>query len=1143
MAENTIEPVVAETPVKWGPVRDLADAISKLYSEKKIFELKEDLDESDTIISKRSTRSTDPNARVCTISSADQGYVYLSKDITAPFRVAKLGESGGIEEKALAFEFAYHPDFYKEYLEGTKKPVLTTQYLLYKEAVENDPESPLDCLVYTSDSIATELCDSSKAVTYQDRLTITNLIESDRSKLRKFWSYNDDAEDGADFYADSTEIAGELYMLFDDPLKEGNNCCYIARVAFAGMHNNGNGNSHGPDGTPASWVNGRIAADEDCFVKDNVSPWMSVNKAVTLTGVSMDRPYKSCDDPATGCNSNIVNTVKGFRPETPGAVDATYLPPPIDCSSQFIWPTLGVEGGGENSFYSPDILSQYVDWADWREEYKMPLSDDVLEYIEFITLEPSPDDEHFPCYQGKGRTGDLSSSYAYLPTTKSVALDEPYQRWVKVNDTTYIRMVPMEFKVSEYDPRRALLAVPVTIVKILKPKSYQTAIRKRWYDMLYYSLRNIAGYKYKKYINKNLSDYRIIGVTWNRTAMLNPIEPGYMNTCLNNPKDKDCLCTKCSYERWKMLGLGGEETPFVGSESDFQLLNLEGRNASQLWTWESDRWADVMYYAYNPQHIDHDILFPELYFERLLCYANEDLYSDEPGGFVNEEKENTLCECMLCHYTSYPESPIELPWEGGGKNTTCKSEESDTKSTDEPTEVTIYNTHAYTFNILKKLTEFIYQYKLPEDTPRPGNKLEIGYCYCPATMGEDSLGITLEDRTFSHYECSMYDYSECSSQEVDLVLPEIPSYYNTLSKNETAALEPTGIECVLQLGKDLKPFGYNAYVWKAVDIGGYNENRKDIKIEFAHYSTPAKVCSSGTIMSLDLVDKVSGEYDDDLLYMYNTNCYSSKSASTASVITKSPCGVLCPNEKGSLRAFAYNRQHDDIWEEALYWSNEKRTNCIQAPNPADMASAKIWHRNNELTSIGTIEVYVAPYCVPGDNAYGHRAKFLGSCNIKLVPKEETPLTPEEASELKVVANYCSEYAPVSEDIIYPDQEIEINEDQTFTTADNTNVIEFKLNSPEDKSFVQLDITIPSDMLIEEKPDSSSGIDLRQKYIILATRASHTNIHSGLAGLNGHVSQSTHPAVQTWATRCAGACRYAEFKTAYKFTLLKEEETS
>lgn len=1113
--------------VTWGPVRKLAQDISKLYSDKKIFELNEDLDESDTIISKRSTRSTDPNARVCTISSADKGYVYLSKDITAPFRVAKLGQSGEIEEKALAFEFAYHPDFYKEYLEGTKKPVLTTQYLLYKEVVENDPEVPLDCLVYTSDSIATELCDSSGAATYQDRLTITNLIESDRSKIRKFWSYKDDAEDGADFYADSTEIAGELYMLFDDPLKKGNNCCYIARVAFAGMHNNGNGNSHGPDGTPASWVNGRIAADEDCFVKDNVSPWMSVNKAVTLTGVSMDRPYKSCDDPATGCNSNIVNTVKGFRPETPGAKDATYLPPPIGCSSQFIWPTLGVEGGGENSFYSPDILSQYVDWADWREEYKMPLSDDVLEYIEFITLEPSPDDEHFPCYQGKWRTGDLSSSYAYLPTTKSVALDEPYQRWVKVNDTTYIRMVPMEFKVSEYDPRRALLAVPVTIVKILKPKSYQTAIRKRWYDMMYYTLRNIAGYKYKKYIG-NEECYRVIGVTWDNEKINNT---SYTNPCLSDPDD--CSCTKCSYERWKVLNLGGERsaTPFIGTVDEFNADSDNGTNAAQMWIWEDTRLKEIT--ANKSDIEDYDILFPELYFERLLCYANEDLYSDEPGGFVNEEKENTLCKCLICHYTSYQTSPINLPWEGGGGNTTCESEESDTKSTVEPTEVTIYNTHAYTFKVLQDLTTFIAEYKLYEDAPRDISDLEIGYCYCPATSVD--TGITLNGMTVSHYACPNGENSDTCVPEssIDLLIPEVPSYYNTLSRNEKASLKSSGKECLLEIAKDLKPYGYSAYIWKAVDIGGYIEYRKDIKIEFIHYN-PARVCSSGTIMGSGVRELYDPTAEDDPLYMYNTNCCYTSPYPTATV-TDSPRTpvVACPNDEGSIRAFDYNHDYG-AWREALYWSNKSPvSDCVLTPDPAAMASAKIWNRSNANTSIGTIEIYVAPYFT--DNKY---AKFLGSCNPQRVPPSENSIT-EEDKPYKVFPYACGTI-PVSESMSSEDQDV--NSANSFTEDPNaTKIIKFEVrhqptgSKGDPNNYVQVDITIPHELLIDEKTpdDTTYGLDLRQKYIILAVRASHTYIDSGLANKNGQADATNY-----WATRCAGACRYAEFQTAYKFSSVK-----
>lgn len=1136
MAET--ETVELGKPVTWAPVRELADDISKLYSEKKIFELKEGEPVSleDITISTRSTRFSDINARTCTISSAEKGCVYLSKDITAPFRVDKLGqpnENDKFEKKVLAFEFAYDPTKYNDYLNGNAKPVLTTQYLLYYESIGNDA-AYFENVIYTVEHVAAELSDSSPSEL--DRCTITNLIESDRSKIRKFWDYGNNTY-GDSYYADSTEIAGELYMLIEG--SSNPDCCYIARVALAGLNNNGNGNSDGGAGKPAPWVDGYVGAQDipDKFVSTGESPWMS-NKmyAVTLTGISMDKTYESNSKPST-------NSTKGFRPETPEA--ATYPPPPIGCSTEFIWPTIGTESGGSNSFYSTSIFSEYIDWADWRDEYRQLLTDDDLAHAKANTNAPPEDDKYFPCYLGVGRIGDDPETYHYLSNTKNIT--DPYQRWVKVNNTTYIRLVPMEFTI-EGKPEKAYLTVPVTVAKILKPKSYQTAIRKRWYDMMYYTLRNIAGYKYKKYIGDE-ECYRVIGVTWDRMKMLNPIELGYMNPCLNNPNEEDCLCTKCSYERWKVLKLGGEKslaidevdtyvTPFIGTELEFQAYSNAGNNAAQMWTWEEDRRQVID--AYKTDIEDYDILFPELYFERLLCYNNEELYSDEDGGFVNIEKENKPCECLICYYTSYQTSPINLPWEGGGDNKTCESEE-------QPSEITIYNTHAYTFNILQKLTEFIDTYKLCEDEPRAIHYLEMGYCYCPATMG-DTMGITLMNRTVSHYACTDASDDYCATETLNLNLPEIPAYYNTLSKNEKASLEPTGKECLLEIAKELKPFGYNAYIWKAVDIGGYKENRKDIKIEFVHYN-PARVCSSGTIMAPELLENYNPE--DDPLYMYNTNnCYTAKAATSPSAKATEEEVIptkLCPNAEGSIRSFDYNRKNEETWEEALYWSNEKWISCSKTPDPAGMASAKIWHRDNEYTSIGTIEIYVAPFFDPGSADHKYQAKFLGSCNLQreLPESEDNPITDTEAPKYEVAYYACGDI-PVSESMDTSAQKVVVNHNKSFTVA-ATNVITFNIedtNQPTDirdennpyKNYVKVDITIPSEILIDETPDADTyGLDLRQKYIILAVRASHTNINSGLVGSNGQVSNNTPNNVKKWATTYAGACRYDEFKTAYKFS--------
>lgn len=1139
MAEEQV-PVEKDNKVTWAPVRQLAEDISKLYADKRIFDLKDEsaLEGSDTTLSVRSTRSTDPNANICTISSADKGCVYLSKDITAPFRVDKLGQSG-VDTKVLAFEFAYHPDKYEEYLNGSAKPVLTTQYLVYHETIENEPTSNPDGLVYTADCIARELHNENEEADYDDFNTIANLIESDRSKLRRFWNYGNNT-DGADYYSTDTEIAGELYMLLDYPTDAQDPCCYIARVAFAGLNNNGNGNSicATSGARPAPWVDGHVGADICYFVKE--SPWMSDGRAVTLTGISMDR------NPESNLQT-ITNTEKGFRPETPGASEKTYAPPPIGCSSQFIWPTIGVEGGGDrNSFYSPSIFSTYIDWSDWREDFRKPLLENEVAYAKVITtnIKEIPDDKHFPCYLGEKRTGDLSSTYNYIGTRKSITAT--YQRWVQVDSTTFVRMVPMEFNVPSDTAHKVYLTVPLTVAKVLKPRSYQTAIRKRWYDMMYYTLRNIAGYKYKKYIDGIGDCYRVIGVTWNRMKVNDTL---YLNPCMSTPNKEDCLCTECSYERWKILDLGGEGhddetnpdiTPFVGAKSEFTARNAVGNNAAQLWTWKPERFSQVAAYL-NTDATDYDVLFPELYFERLLCYNNETLYSSKEGGFANPKKENKLCECLICYYTSYQESPINLPWNGGGKNTTCKSEESD---------VTSYNTHAYTFKVLKDLTKFITDYKLPEDKPRAINYLEIGYCYCPATMG-DTMGITLKDRTVTHYNCTARsdDDEICISETTDLKLPEIPSYYNTLAENEKALLEPTGIECVLDIAKDLKPFGYNAYVWKAVDIGGYSENRKDIKIEFVHYN-PARVCSSGTIMDRTLLTEFPVGKDDDPLYMYDTNCYTAAEETTVTRETH-PCNPeppaeICPNAEGSIRSFNYNRQDKATWDEVLYWSNKKRSTCKDgAPDPASMASAKIWHRDNEFTSIGTIEIYVAPFFTPGgDSDHGNMAKFLGKCNIQRVLNQETPFTATTAIPYQVTDYACATIIPVSEEMDSAVQEVKINEDNSFT-SNATKLITFKVTrqptdnrDKPDENYVKIDIIIPSELLIDENPEGET--DLRQKYIILATRASHTNINSGLAGKSGQVTDETPENIKKWATTYAGACRYDEFKTSYKFSVNSEQ---
>ena len=75
--------------VTWKPVKQLADAISQLYVDKKIFYLSdaggdaEVTADGDNKISDKSMRITDTHACVCTNSSTSTGSVYLSTDVTA----------------------------------------------------------------------------------------------------------------------------------------------------------------------------------------------------------------------------------------------------------------------------------------------------------------------------------------------------------------------------------------------------------------------------------------------------------------------------------------------------------------------------------------------------------------------------------------------------------------------------------------------------------------------------------------------------------------------------------------------------------------------------------------------------------------------------------------------------------------------------------------------------------------------------------------------------------------------------------------------------------------------------------------------------------------------------------------------------
>lgn len=1102
-----------EEPVKWKPVRDLADAISKLYSDKKIFEF-ESLEPGAMVFGistdKKSTRWSDEYANKCTNdSSEEKGCVYLTADVTAPFRLDKLGtdEKNKLEPRVLAFEFAYNPDTYEEYLRNKKLPVLVTQYLIYYEAIENDKPSQENIALCT-DALESDLC-SVPAV--YEFMAIGNLIESRRDKVRKFW-------DKGNPYSKTKEVSGELYMIIED--KNAADCNIITRVAWAGMNGNGNGNSPINGKRPAEWLNGDVCGGHGRFVGVGHDPWMNpLNpKAITLTGVSWDRQPMSAPSRA------------GFKPETPQATG--YSPPPIGCCAEYIWPSIGLEGGGEgNNFYNPSTLSGLITWADWRKEYQQPLTAKQVEKAkkDTKTIEEIPE-RHFPCYLAKEYAGDNEN--AYMHVTSQIQLEYRYQRWIKLSEDTYVRLAPLEFNATE--EKKVYLTVPLTIAKIIQPKSYQTAIRKRWYDMLYYSLRNIAGYKTITYKN-NQPVEKVIGVTWDPSKV--DVE-AYLNPCkkqtTSQPTEK-CTCDACKYERWKIFELGGEgwrnsdnkTAPFVGTVESFNTYNGAcSYNAAQMWQWNKERYNTIIENLANESYD----FFPELYFEKLICYDNAKKFNEKAGGFELTEKKDVICECTLCN------EPLILPWEGGGKNEICDGSG-------------YYSTHAYTFNKLKYLTQFIIDYKLPENSPRSIAKMEIGEAHSYAstdavpnattsnqltfTGGTKKVSKTVLDST-GEYEC-------ISTPNATYTLPLVPAYYQTLSDNEQSTVKVASSIDVKTSKKD-KSYGYNAYIWKAFDPGGYVEyHESDIKIKFKQ-RTLAAACAAPTVVNVfatgitkDSNDVTSGS-DDDPLYLYNTDTYKIdygyRISSSYSCCNQN---LLRPGATKDM-AVLENNWNADTWEEVIQW-------CVEEPmlwkqehesmtdsnymDPINAGSTALWARDNEETAIGTIDIYLAPVS-DGDAAHQYKAKCIGSCSFKVT-------TEGTSGENCYNSPYqtCASKRPIDADFVVTAQTVTSTPITSGTETVQLIEVEITKQPSKDDPELEAEITIASDILKDK--DYTIANDQRQKYIILAARASHTHINSWLAAKGTCDLKGQDAKLKEWAMHYAGACRHAEFETSYEFS--------
>jgi hypothetical protein len=231
-----------------------------------------------------------------------------------------------------------------------------------------------------------------------------------------------------------------------------------------------------------------------------------------------------------------------------------------------------------------------------------------------------------------------------------------------------------------------------------------------------------------------------------------------------------------------------------------------------------------------------------------------------------------------------------------------------------------------------------------------------------------------------------------------------------------------------------------------------------------------------------------------------------------------------------------------LWKEALLKCSNLR-DSVDTIAPEAWAGATMWDRDNDDLSVGEIEIYVAPFA-SNDAVHDYQAKYLGS--IQFNRKYED----DDTSWCGVFAYYCGTQAPIHSCLPFTDPQ-EFSTDDSVTTTNAEAVIEAEIINKitkeysETENYLEANITIPYKLLLDDNTENSeknskensAALDIRQKYIILAARASHTRLNAALAESKGvskkvNITENTYPI--TWVKYYSGACRWGSFHTYYKF---------
>lgn len=991
-------------------------------------------------------RATDPHANVKQEDSKLEGWSYLINDITTPFKPKSIGSYVGT--KFLMFEFAYPDKNYKAYLEGEKLPILVAQYLVTRPPMPKDGEIP----TYKVQDLCDEIDTNS--------INVDNLLESPRHLIKKFWYHGHP-------YSEDPGVASEIYMLDDK--------CHVYRVAYAGKNANGNGNTN-PRLIPEMGI--LPIANRDFMTTPE--PWGgSGNPALTLTGTTWESPHLLPESTLPGIDS------------------------PPHCCIEHIWPKLGEEGGGDkNTLYATSTLKNYIGWADWRDSYQKPLLERQLLArqnldVGNLTKEDIPTG-YFPCYLALGHAHNDITSYDKISSIYDVnPIYDRYQIW-HIGEHISVRTVPMEFKAN--NKLIACLRVPVSICVKIDAKSFQPAIRKRWYDMLYYSLRNIAGYKYK---NEEGTYTAVVGVTWNSAALAE-----FYN--------KFKLSEECACDRWKYFGLGNDSATKADGLGNFvDVPTKVGKNPSlnTAQTWQFDKVGET-------EELDYDSVFFEPYFEYLLCMKQQDYADGGNGGFKNPKEDTGVCTL-----TQQCTHEIILPWEGGDENAQCSSDGG-----------TYYSTHAYTLNVLHTVASYINTYKLPEDKQRHPDETICGGCHAPATEGGTGITYTPGDHQyFISYYCDGTCEKPVGSKPGKQIYNEsvtldVPYYYETTGAKQKVSIDEPGRAYILD--DDGLDYGYSAYTWKAVDMGG-STSPKDVYIRIARGNLLVEAASptAGFLSGSDL----DGETNRGMNNITSPECYDSNNYYTSIKPYDAPSAL---SWLGYLKVVTENL-------------------VMKGFNLTNMAGedAILFKRGNGDTVAGSIDIYLGPYTDNGSLYIKH----LGTIELKVESIEPVDTFVGEIPRgCAWICHKDSSTNGVSAGSVIKNQDDSTCLSLPYPTGDwgpwmQKRVFKHKYTLGVDtvvKPTIKLlyggvvrgngtliiDITIPAKNFEIDKK-TPIPIDQRQKFVILASRASNTNISDFLKSrANGYTIDVTTVEAEedqdidlgtVWAMRYAGACRYGQ----------------